>query len=186
MWIYGKGDILKKLLIMFPGVGYGFNHPLLYYADSVFEEKGYERKYMKYQEIFLDRELTFEEKADKVREYVEEQANQIDFSMYEEIIFLSKSVGSLEAGALAEKLGIKIKQIFLTPIEQAISYCKDGSYVVMGTNDEAYLAYKEHCEKNEIKVLYIENANHSLEIQGQPYENIEILKKVMEFIGETK
>ena len=177
---------MKKLLIMFPGVGYGFNHPLLYYADSVFEEKGYERKYMKYQELFLDRELTFEEKADKVRAYVEEQANQIDFSMYEEIIFLSKSVGSLEAGALAEKLRIKIKQIFLTPIEKAISYCKDGSYVVIGTNDEAYLTYKEHCEKNEIKFLYIENANHSLEIQGQPYENIEILKKVMEFIGETK
>ena len=101
MRIYGKGDIVKKLLLIFPGVGYGFNHPLLYYADSVFEAKGYERKYMKYQEIFLDRELTFEEKADKVREYVEEQANQIDFSMYEEIIFLSKSVGSLEAGALA-------------------------------------------------------------------------------------
>lgn len=177
---------MKKLLIMFPGVGYGFNHPLLYYADSVFEEKGYEQKYMKYQEIFLDRELTFEEKADKVREYVEEQANQIDFSMYEEIIFLSKSVGSLEAGALAEKLGIKIKQIFLTPIEKAIPYCKDESYVIIGTNDEAYEAYKKYCEKHKIYTLYIENANHSLEIQGQPYENIEILKKVMEFIGETK
>ena len=186
MWIYGKGDIVKKLLLIFPGVGYGFNHPLLYYADSVFEAKGYERKYMKYQELFLDKELTFEEKATKVREFVQKQAREIDFSIYEEVVFLSKSVGSVEAGILAEKVGIKIKQIFLTPIEKAISYCKDGSYVVMGTNDEAYLAYKGHCEKNEIKALYIENANHSLEIQGQPYENIEILKKVMEFIGGTK
>ena len=70
-------------------------------------------------------ELSFEEKATKVREYVQEQAKEIDFSIYEEVVFLSKSVGSVEAGILAEKLRINIKQIFLTPIEKAISYCKD-------------------------------------------------------------
>ena len=66
--------------------------------------------------------------------------------------------------------------------EKAISYCKDDSYVIIGTNDEAYEAYKKHCEKHKIYTLYIENANHSLEIQGQIYENINLLKKVMEFI----
>lgn len=177
---------MKKLIILFPGVGYGFNHPLLYYADSMYEAKGYERKYMRYQDIFFDDTLSFEERASKVRAYVLEQMESIDFSIYEEVVFLSKSVGTVEAGVVAEKLGIDIKQIFLTPIEKAIPYCKDESYVIIGTNDEAYEAYKKYCEKHKIYTLYIENANHSLEIQGQPYENIEILKKVMEFIGETK
>ena len=41
-------NIMKKLVVIFPGVGYGFKHPLLYYADLLYEAKGYERKYMRY------------------------------------------------------------------------------------------------------------------------------------------
>ena len=82
----------------------------------------------------------------------------------------------------AKKLGIDIKQIFLTPIEKAIPYCKEGNCVVIGTHDEAYEVYKEHCEKNKIAALFVKNANHSMEIQGQTYESIEALKSVMEFI----
>ena len=179
------GDTVKQLIMIFPGVGYGFNHPLLYYADLLYEAKGYERSYMKYQDIFFDNGLSYDEKAAKVRAYVWEQAKQIDFSVYEKIVFLSKSVGTVEAGVLAEKLGIKVKQIYLTPVEKAIPYCNGDSCVVMGTNDEAYETYKTYCEKHKIKTLYIDNADHSLEVKGQTYKNIEILKKVIEFIEET-
>ena len=102
--------------------------------------------------------------------------------MYDEIIFLSKSIGSLEAGILAEKLGIKGIHIFITPIEEAISYCNIDSYVVIGTQDKAYPVYKEYCDKHKIKALYINDANHSLEVERKPYESIDILKNVMKFI----
>ncbi len=175
---------MKKLIIVFPGVGYGFDHPLLYYADLVFEAKGFERIYMRYQDIFFDTELSFEDKAIKVREYVSEQAKLIDFCAYDEIVFLSKSVGSVEAGILAERLGIKVTQIFITPIEGAIPYCNSDSYVVIGTRDDAYPIYKKHCDENKVKVLYVNNANHSLEVAGQPYQSIDILKDVMKFIDK--
>lgn len=175
---------MKKLIILFPGVGYGFDHPLLYYADFVYEAKGFERIYMRYQDIFFDTELFFEEKATKVREYVLEQAEHIDFSAYDEIVFLSKSVGSVEAGALAEKLGIKVNQIFITPIEGAVPYCNSDSCVIIGTRDDAYPIYKKHCDDNKVKVLYIDNADHSLEVAGQPYQSIDILKDVMNFIDK--
>lgn len=176
---------MKKLVVFFPGVAYGFKHPLLYYADLLYEAKGYERKYMSYQDICMDIKLSLEEKMVKVREYVFEQANSIDFKEYEEVIFLSKSIGTVEAGALAEKIGIKVTQIFLTPIERAISYIKCGSTVVIGTRDEAYSVYKKHCEEHNVKVLYIEDGDHSLEIQGEPYKNIDILKQVMQFVDEN-
>jgi hypothetical protein len=177
-------NIMKKLVVIFPGVGYGFKHPLLYYADLLYEAKGYERKYMRYQDICMDTKLTLEEKKVKVREYVFEQANGIDFKEYEEVIFLSKSIGTAEAGALAEKAGIKVTQIFLTPIESAIPYIKCGSNVVIGTGDEAYSVYKKHCEEHNIQALYIKDGDHSLEVQGEPYKNIDILKQVMQFVDE--
>lgn len=41
---------------------------------------------------------------------------------------------------------------------------------------------KEHCDTNNIKVLYVNNADHSLEVESQPYQSIDVLKNVMEFI----
>lgn len=175
---------MKKLVVMFPGVGYGFNHPLLYYSDLLFKSKGYECFYMRYQDIFFDAKITFDEKAVKVREYVFEEANKIDFTNYDEIVFLSKSIGSVETGVLSERLDLQVKQIFLTPVEKAIPYCKADSCVVIGTKDEAFGAYKQHCDESGIEALYIENANHSLEVEGSVFCNLEIIEKVMKYIDK--
>lgn len=173
---------MKKLVIIFPGAGYGLDCPLLYYADFVYETKGFDRVHMNYQSILSNAELSIENKLVKVREYVLEQVKDVNFEVYDEIVFLSKSIGSVEAGILAERLGIKVTQVFITPIEEAISYCDKDSYVVVGTRDKAYQIYKEHCDTNKIEALYINDADHSLEIEGQPYQSIDVLKNVMKFI----
>lgn len=173
---------MKKLIVIFPGAGYGLDSPLLYYADFLYETNGYERIYMNYQNIISNRELSLENKITKIREYVYEQVKDVDFAAYDDVVFLSKSIGSVEAGILAEKLGVNVIQIFITPIEEAIPYCDSNSYVVIGTADKAYQAYKEYCDVNSIKALFIEGANHSLEVEGQPYHSMDILKGVMQFI----
>lgn len=173
---------MKKLVIMFPGIGYGLDCPLFYYADFLYETKGYDRVHLNYQRIFLNRDLSLEEKLQKVREYILNQVKTIEFNVYEEVVFLSKSVGSVEAGILAERLNLDVVHVFITPIEDAISYCKASSIVVIGTQDKVYELYKNHCEANKIKALYVKDANHSLEVEGQPYESIDVLKSVMKFI----
>lgn len=177
-----RGLIMKKLIIFFPGAGYGMECPLLYYADFIFETNGFDRIHMDYQSILSNAEMTLEDKLIEVRKYILERVKNIDFTSYDEIVFLSKSIGSVEAGILAEKLDLKVVQIFITPIEEAISYCSTDSYVVIGTKDKAYEIYKEYCDKRKIKVLYIKDANHSLEVEGNPYESIDVLKGVMRFI----
>ena len=144
---------MKKIVIIFPGAGYGLDCPLLYYADFIYETKGFDRIHMNYQSILSNTELSIENKLTKVREYVWEQVKDVNFAVYDEIVFLSKSIGSVEAGILAERLGIKAIQVFITPIEEAISYCDMDSYVVIGTKDKAYQSYKEYCDTNRIKVL---------------------------------
>lgn len=137
---------------------------------------------MNYQTILSDKELSLENKLIKIREYIYEQVKDIDFSLYDEVVFLSKSIGSVEAGILAEKLGVNVIQIFITPIEETIPYCDTDSYVVIGTEDKAYQAYKEYCDANCIKALFVEGANHSLEVEGQPYQSMDILKEVTRFL----
>ncbi len=173
---------MKKLIILFPGAGYGLDSPLLYYADFIYETKGYDRIHMNYQSILSNTELSLESKVAQGREYVYEQVKDVNFTSYDEIIFLSKSIGSVEAGILAGKIGKKVIQIFITPIEEAITYCNIDSYVVIGTQDKAYQIYKGYCDARKIKALYLNDANHSLEVEGQPYQSIDILKSVMQFI----
>ena len=173
---------MKKLAVLFPGAGYGLEGPLLYYADFIYESNGFERIHMNYQDILLDTKLSPEDKIVKIREYIWEKVKNVDFSIYEEIVFISKSIGCIEAGILAERLNLDVVQVFITPIEDAISYCNEGNIVVIGTHDKAYEFYKNHCDKKDIRALYVKGANHSLEVMGQPYESMDVLKSVMRFI----
>lgn len=177
---------MKKMVVFFPGAGYGMDSPLLYYADFLFETKGYDRLVMNYEGILCNRELELEEKIRQLREYELERVSQIDFTMYDEVVFLAKSVGTVEAGWLAEKLDIKVQQIFLTPMKEALNYCTGMAKVVIGTADSVYAMYKEYCDKEKVDTLYIKDGNHSLEVVGKPYESIEMLKKVLEFIEKKR
>lgn len=173
---------MNKLLVIFPGAGYGIDAPLLYYADFLFETNGYERKYMDYQNIVMNTDLPIEEKKNKVREFVINKAQEIEFSKYDEIVFLSKSIGAVEAGWLAEEVKLNVKQIFLTPTVEVIPYIDSDSCIVIGTCDSAYEKVKMCCDENESNALYIEGGNHSLEVDGKLYESMDVLKKVMKFI----
>ena len=173
---------MKKLVILFPGAEYGLDCPLLYYADFLFETKGYERLHMKYQDILCRADISVEDKIELVRQYTWEQVKDVDFVQYQEVVFLSKSVGVVEAGVVAEKLGANVKQIFLTPVEGSEEYLKNDSLVIIGTNDKAYSHYKKICEEKAVKVLYIDGADHSLEILGEPFTSIHALEEVMHFI----
>ena len=172
----------KKLVIMFPGVGYTMDCPLLYYASFLYETKGYEQIHMKYNSILLNPDLTREEKTLQARDYVWEKAKEIDFSAYDEVVFFSKSFGTAEAGILAERLGITPTQIFLTPLPRALSYIKKTDTVVIGTADEVYPECKAYFDEHGIQPMYIEGADHSLERKGKPFESLEILRDVMHLL----
>ena len=177
------GVSLKKLVVMFPGVGYTMDCPLLYYASFLYEAEGYEQIHMKYNSILLEPDLTREEKTLQAEEYIWDKVKDIDFSAYEEVVFLSKSFGTAEAGLLAERLGINPVQIYLTPVPRALPYIKKADTVVIGTADEVYPECKEYFDEHGIWPMYIEGADHSLEIVGKPFESLEILRDVMEYLA---
>lgn len=173
---------MKKLVVMFPGVGYTMDCPLLYYASLLYEAKGYEQIHMKYNSILFEPDLTREEKTLKAREYMWEKVKDVDFSTYDEVVFLSKSFGTAEAGLLVEKLGINPVQIYLTPVPRALLYIKEADTVVIGTADEVYPECKAYFDEHGMRPMYIEGADHSLEVKGKPFESLEILKEVMKYI----
>ena len=172
-------NVKKNIIVLFPGRGYTVNNPLLYYAKHKYEAKGYECISINYGDSF-DEGKTF----DDVKNIVLTQTKDVDFSLFGDVLFFSKSVGTVLAGWLAETLDIKVRHIYLTPLQGTLRYIKgrDIQIVVAGTKDK-YLdsvILSEHCEKEKINLELIENANHSLEINGDVSENIDILKRIVD------
>ena len=173
---------MKKLAVIFPGLGYGVDAPLLYYADFLFETKGYDRVHIDYRQYLQDTSLTLSERLASLREDELAQLKNIPWSNYDVIFFLSKSIGTIEAGWIANQLHLPVKHIFLTPIAEAMPYCGPSTTVIMGTSDIHFAAYQQHCSIHNTPTRFFPGADHSLEMNREPLRSIEILKDYLTFL----
>ena len=178
------GDERNNLIVLFPGAGYSVDNPLLYYARFKYEVKGYESIKINYGD-WIKKDITFDEKIEAIKKLVLEQVNEIDFSKYDDILFVSKSLGTVISGWLADILAVNARHIYLTPIEKTLQFLISGkniSIVIAGTKDRFMNidVLKAHCEQEQIKLKLIDNAGHSLEIFGNMDINIDILKQIVE------
>ena len=181
---YWRNRQMKQLLVIFPGLGYGVNSPLLYYADFFFETKRYHRIHIDYSNHLQDLSLDLQVRLEHLRKYELEQVYAIPWDEYDSVVFLSKSIGTVEAGWLADQLHLPVKHIFLTPIAEALPYCTSTATVIMGTKDKHYSAYHQHCSTHNIPALFLPNANHSLEVDDDPLKSIELLNEYLTFLSK--
>lgn len=173
----------KKVVVIFPGANYSADCPLLYYAGFKFELRGYEKIDINYNE-FLKQDKSFEECLRDINNSVISQLQNFNLPKYDDIVFVSKSLGTVVAGWVEEELCIKVRHIFLTPIEETLPYIKYGkniAAVIAGTADKQLNAniLKEHCKKENIYLKQIQGAGHRLEFWGDIDKNIEILREVV-------
>lgn len=174
----------KRLVVLFPGVNYSVDMPLLYYAKFTYEGRGYESLKVNYGNA-SEKGKAFEYWLEDVQHLVLEQLSQIEFSAYEDVVFISKSIGTVIAGWIQHTMGIKVRNIYLTPLKETLPYMTKESQIitaVVGTTDK-YISsekLKEHCEKERINLQLIEGVGHRLEKVGDMSKNIEILKQVVE------
>lgn len=103
---------------------------------------------------------------------------------YSNVFFISKSIGNTISFRVSEMLEDRsIKYISYTPIsENVIDLATKQCIVFTGTNDK-WISKKdieELMNKSNVQLMQIENAVHSLEIDDNYEESIEILKRVTE------
>ena len=99
----------KKIAVLFPGIGYHTDKPLLYYSKKLARKRGYEIVEVKYGPL----PSGVKGNAEKMRKafemaliYATEQLAEIDFAAYDAVLFISKSVGTAVAAAYANKFAI--------------------------------------------------------------------------------
>ena len=92
---------MKKLAVIFPGIGYHADKPLLYYARKLATEAGYEEQ-IKIEYTCTQKKIRGDE--EKMRKAFEELYAQAETALkdirwedYDDILFISKSIGTIIA-----------------------------------------------------------------------------------------
>lgn len=116
-----KGCIMSKIAVCFPGIGYHCDKPLLYYSRNIACGLGY-KNYRNVSYTYQAGDIRGnEEKMKQAYEVLfsqsETELTNIGWSEYDDIFFISKSLGTVIAASYAEKYGLKhARHILYTPL----------------------------------------------------------------------
>ncbi len=173
-----------KLAVIFPGIGYTADKPLLYYAGRLAKKHGYQIRTVSYgslpENVKGDPEK-MKQAFDLALEQTERSLGSIDWNSYGSILFISKSIGTVISSAYASRHDLTVKSILFTPLAETFSFPLAGSIAFHGTADpwaETEIIQKL-AQQKEVPLFLTKNANHSLET-GDVLTDITILKTTME------
>ena len=178
---------MKRLAVLFPGIGYTADKPLLHYSRRLAEKYGYETVLLSYGgfpgKIRGDR-ARMQEAFQIALKQAKKALSEIDFDNYGEILFIAKSIGTVAAAELAERNPARrrIRFLFYTPLEDTFAVGLREALVFTGSADPwvggADSRIPALCAEQGVPCRVIPNANHSLE-SGDPLEDIRSLGRIM-------
>ncbi|MBP5191770.1 MAG: alpha/beta hydrolase [Eubacterium sp.] len=198
-----------KICVLYPGIGYTTEMPLMYYPGKMTMGQGYELVRLKYHDLpsgVKGNKAKMKEAFDIALKQSLEQLSDVDWNSYDEVLFIGKSIGTAIAASCGQKLGLnksseigsqdsksKIKYVFLTPLEETFLFTEKASGIAFHGNSDPWAETDtiiRKCEEYDIPLYIYENANHSLET-GNIIKDIEtahdVIQKVYCYIrGEGK
>ena len=196
---------MSKIAVLFPGIGYTCDKPLLYYSAKLAAEKGFEVVRVPYGNFPSNVKGNAEKMYQSfvsAREQSEDILKDVDWSSYDEIVFFSKSVGTVVALSYASEHGIDARQVLYTPLKETFKFpvaaagAAEGSADASDAGKSRAIAFHgtgdpwavtedivRICEEKEIPLYLTKDANHSLEC-GKAIKDIKTIRKVMRTVKE--
>lgn len=180
-----------KVAVFFPGIGYTLEKPLLYYSIKMAQQLGYDIKTLPY-DGFPAGVRGDDEKMQQSYEIALEKTKDLlkdeDFSEYEEVLFVGKSIGTIVAAKMYQdsQYQEKIRMVLYTPLDATFMHDFTKAIVFTGDADPWVGGEKskiaDKCEERKIPCYVYENANHSLETR----DVIRDMQYLQEILEKTK
>lgn len=181
-----------KIAVLFPGIGYTCDKPLLYYSAKLSAEAGYEVVRVPYgnfpPNVKGDAAKMYECFV-SAREQSEDLLKDVDWSRYDDIVFFSKSVGTVVALSYAAEHRLDVRQVLYTPLVETFRFpLPEGLYdtvVFHGTGDPWADTNEiiRICEEKETPLYLVKKANHSLEC-GKAMKDLKTVRKAMKVVKD--
>lgn len=173
----------KKLAVFFPGIGYHNDKPLLYYSRKLAAETGFQCIRVDYNGFASG----IKGDVEKMREALETAYSQtnlilssIDWKIYKDIVFISKSIGTVVAARYAKEHKINCRNVYMTPLAETFLFDPSNGIAFHGTADTwadtKIIAAK--CSEYNLKLYTVHEADHSLET-ADTIANIKIIQDTL-------
>lgn len=173
-----------NLAVCFPGIGYHCDKPLLYYSRKLAAAAGYDRvillEYTCRKDGLRDDPTALRAAFDTLYTQAESQLAETDWAQYDDVLFLSKSIGTAIAAAYAQRHAIPCRHVLYTPLALTYEFAPQNAIAFLGTADpwSDVPAVAAQSRANGTPIYLYENANHSLETPDV-LQNLTILQDVM-------
>ena len=177
----------RKLMVLFPGRNYSCDKPLLYYAGRVFKKRGYEILPIEYNTTLTGDKDDIPRLIEESYAYAEKILDNVDFSAYDDVVFVSKSIGTAVAGRASKKYEARIRHIYLTPVAESLIYMERGTCIVVAGKEDRLLPghrLKIFCAKEDIALKQFEEVGHSLEHYEDMSKTFAILMVIIRLYKE--
>jgi len=178
---------MYKLAVIFPGIGYTADKPLLHYSRRIAADHGFDVRVMAYSgfppKVQGDGDRLMNSVQIALTQAVE-MLSDVDFSAYEDILFVGKSIGTIVAAKIASESPVRdrIRLVLYTPLEATFSFAFDKAVVFTGDDDPWVGRNKSRissiCMSRGIPCFLLPHANHSLET-ADPFQDMEMLCGIM-------
>ena len=179
-----------KTAVVFPGMGYTKDRPLLYYAGKLAVRHGYELIHLDFsgfdwsKEKLKDMDFMMQTLNECLRRT---QAAIADKDPQTEFIFISKSIGTVVAAAYAARNGLNVRHICFSPLEYVGRYIADESGIMFYADADPFAGYEaieKICAEKRLQSFCIHGGNHSLET-GDVIADIKNLSDMMKIVDEA-
>lgn len=176
---------MSKLAVIFPGIGYHTDKPLLYFSKRLASNAGYEIisvDYTGFPKGVKGSKEKMKESYLIALEQTRDILKDVDFTSYEDVLFISKSVGTVVAASYAKERGLQVRNIYYTPVEQSFDYMQEGSGIVFHGTADPWVetpVIEAGCEKLSLPLYITPNASHSIET-GDVQTDLNNFKVIME------
>lgn len=177
-----------RLAVLFPGIGYTNVKPLLYYAGELAAGLGYTVLPVNYGDF----PRNVKGDAEKMKQsfvsacaQAEDALQDVEWSGYDDILFIGKSIGTIVAARYALTHNVKARLVLLTPLVDTFQFTQGSAIAFHGTADPWTVTDEimKACEVRGIPLHLTEEANHSLET-GDVHRDLATLVETMDIIEQ--
>lgn len=177
---------MARLAIVFPGIGYTPDKPLLYFSTRLAAQLGYQIRKVSYSG-FPDGMLQDPERMRQAFltaiEQSMEQLSDLDYASYDDILLIGKSIGTAVAAAVLQRLSDcpRARMVLYTPLAETFSFPVQDAIVFTGSADSWVKGAETIpglCAARNVPCFVIERGNHSLET-GDVFRDLEHLAFIM-------
>jgi phosphoglycolate phosphatase len=181
----------KKLAVLFPGIGYTCDRPLLYYSGKLAREKGYDLKKVEYGGFdlpgnIINNKMAMKQAFTAAMKQTEEILADVKWEAYDRLLFLSKSVGTAAAACYEKRHELQADNVYYTPVEGTFLFMREESGIAFHGTADPWAdddTVEKGCAEKQVRLYEYDRANHSLET-GDVMKDLENLRQIMALTDE--